>query len=322
MNLLLMTAERASSVCTHAAKGSIDGPVHSDTFKTMLTLHTYIVHLILRTGQLMIRWRLLKLESHDAFLNMAIDEAILEARIRDRVPNTLRLYRWNPSAVSIGRFQSIWREVNLRECVVSGVDVVRRISGGGAVYHDSEYEVTYSVVMKRGDLDAGDVLQVYYYICNGLIKAARIVGVNAEYERGDARHCPNITVNGRKISGNAQANRKDSILQHGTLLVNVDFSKMFTFLKIPRKASCMDFQRTAKSKIGSLVSELGRSLSISQVSEAIRLGFEEALGIELVEGVLTDYEATLAQELERTKFVTPTWNFEGRSDSLSLEPVS
>jgi len=301
----------------------VDNRLGFDALDTMLTLHIYIVQLNTeKAEQLMTRWRLLKPEPHDAFFNMATDEAMLEARIKDRVPNTLRLYRWRPSAVSIGRFQSIWKEVNLGECAVSGVDVVRRISGGGAVYHDSEDEITYSVVMKRRDLGTDDVVQAYYYICNGLIEAARMVGVNAEYDRGNARHCPNITVKKRKISGNAQANRKDTILQHGTLLVKVDFNKMFTFLKIPCKDACIDFQSTAKRKISSLTSELGRLLSISQVCEAIRSGFEEALGIELAEGVLTDYEVNLAQRLEREKFVTRNWNFEGRTENLSLKPVS
>ncbi len=72
-------------------------------------------------------WRLLRLEAHNAFMNMAIDEAILQARLAGEVPDTLRFYRWNPSAVSIGRFQKIENEVNLEECKKHGVDVVRRM---------------------------------------------------------------------------------------------------------------------------------------------------------------------------------------------------
>ena len=80
-------------------------------------------------------WRLLKLETHDAATNMAIDEAVLRARIADKVPNTVRFYRWKPSAVSIGRFQNVNNEVNLDNCAKHGVEMVRRITGGGAVYH-------------------------------------------------------------------------------------------------------------------------------------------------------------------------------------------
>ena len=101
---------------------------------------------------------------------MAIDEAILRARIAGKVPNTIRFYRWKPSAVSIGRFQSIQNEVNLDNCKQHGVDVVRRITGGGAVYHDSQGEITYSVVVKREDLGASDVTVAYNKICSGLTK--------------------------------------------------------------------------------------------------------------------------------------------------------
>ena len=79
-------------------------------------------------------------------MNMAVDEAILRCRAANSVPNTLRFYRWKPSAVSIGRFQKLENEVNLKNCAKLGVDTVRRISGGGTVFHDSEGEVTYSVI--------------------------------------------------------------------------------------------------------------------------------------------------------------------------------
>src|SRR5690606_20281498 len=102
-------------------------------------------------------WRLLPLETHDAFMNMAIDEAIYTARLADKVPNTLRFYRWQPSAVSIGKNQTPENEIYLDNCKQLGVDVVRRISGGGTVYHDFEGEVTYSVVAKISDLGTADV---------------------------------------------------------------------------------------------------------------------------------------------------------------------
>src|SRR5208283_3711959 len=93
-------------------------------------------------------WRLLPLQTDNAFVNMAIDEAILTARIAGQVPNTLRFYRWQPSAVSIGKNQNPEAEVYLDACTQLGVDMVRRVSGGGTVYHDYDGEVTYSVTAK------------------------------------------------------------------------------------------------------------------------------------------------------------------------------
>ncbi len=259
-------------------------------------------------------WRLLKPKTHNAFVNMAIDEAILRARICERAPNTLRLFRWHPSAVSIGRFQSITDEVNLENCRLHGVDVVRRISGGGAVYHDSDAEMTYSVVVKRGDLGTNDVAEAYGRICDGLIEAAHILGVNAEYNKGNVKQCPNIIVEGRKISGSAQAQKKGVILQHGTFLINVDLKKMFTFLKTPWKDACLDVVSIAERKITSVADELDDQVSDDQVFHALSKGFEKALGIDLMEGSLTDYELNLAEELKTEKFSTHKWTFEGKSE--------
>lgn len=161
-------------------------------------------------------WRLLKAETHNAFFNMAVDDAILQARIEGKTRNTLRFYRWHPSAISIGRFQNISNEINLEDCRTHGVDVVRRVSGGGAVYHDSEDEVTYSAIVKQEDLKTNDIAEAYNRICNGLIEAARLLGVNAEYNEGNIKQCPNIIVKGRKISGKRPGTqeRRDSSTWH------------------------------------------------------------------------------------------------------------
>ena len=258
-------------------------------------------------------WRLLELEKFNAFSNMAVDEAILQAVIVGKALNTLRLYRWWPSAVSIGRFQAVRREVNLGACATSGVDVVRRISGGGAVYHDSEGEVTYSVVVKKTDLGTSDVAEAYRSICNGVIEAAWDLGVDAEYSRGDVRQCPNVTIADRKVSGSAQAHRKGVILQHGTLLLDVDLKRMFTFLKVPWTDRRMDIISVAERRITSVAGEKGGSLPENLVHRALLKGFEKALDAEFSEGKLSDYELDLCKKLERDKYRTRMWTYEGKT---------
>lgn len=257
-------------------------------------------------------WRLLGLETCDAFMNMAVDEAVLQARIEGKAPNTVRFFRWNPSAVSIGRFQDIWREVYVRNCEKHGVDVVRRITGGGAVYHDRKGEITYSVVAKKEDLGSGDVAVIYRKICSGIIAAVKILGVDAEFNVGDFKQCPNITVSGRKISGSAQSYKKDSVLQHGTLLLDVNLEKMFTFLRVPWAKTCMEVVSIAERKITSLRHELKKEVSEEKVYHALVEGFENSLGIQLVEGELSSYECRLAETLRREKYLTHRWNFEGK----------
>ncbi|MHC1591226.1 MAG: lipoate--protein ligase family protein, partial [Candidatus Helarchaeales archaeon] len=170
------------------------------------------------------KWRLIELETHDAFTNMAIDEVIFNARIQDEVPNTIRFYRWKPSAVSIGKNQSLSAEVNLAACEELGIDVVRRITGGGAVYHDYEGEITYSIIAREGEEVPSDIDESFRKLCKGIILALQKLGLEAEH---GVFHCPSIFVKNRKISGNAQARRKGVVLQHGTILLDYDPSLMY-----------------------------------------------------------------------------------------------
>jgi len=256
---------------------------------------------------------LIKDGAHNAFVNMAIDEAVLRARIEGLAPNTLRLYRWSPSAVSVGRFQKVESEVQVENCQKLGVDVVRRITGGGTVYHDAEREVTYSVVATKKDLGTEDITVIYGKIYSGLAEAARILGVSADFSRGDARNCPNLTVKGRKISGSAQAHRKGVVLQHGTLLVDVDLEAMFTLLRVPWARTCLEVADVARNKITSMRKELDRSVSTDEVAETLAQGFEKALDIKLTNGELTPHEHAMAESLCRQKYATAQWNLNGTS---------
>ncbi len=244
---------------------------------------------------------------------MAVDEAILRCRVAETVPNTLRFYRWKPSAVSIGKNQNAEKEVNMENCRKLGVDVVRRISGGGTVYHDEQDEVTYSVVARTEDLDTSDIAEVYSRIYAAINEALRILGIPADYSPGDMKNCPNLTVNGRKISGSAQANKGGIVLQHGTLLLNVDLERMFTLLRVPWANSCMQVVNVAKNKLTSVKDELKHSVNPETAADAIAHGFEFALNLRLAQGTLTREEEELAQKLYREKYSTDDWNLNGKT---------
>ncbi|MEM0058182.1 MAG: biotin/lipoate A/B protein ligase family protein [Candidatus Bathyarchaeia archaeon] len=260
----------------------------------------------------MTAWRLLKFETHNAYMNMAIDEAILNARIKGIVPNTLRFYRWNPSAVSIGKFQNVGNEVYLENCLKHGVDVVRRITGGGTVYHDAEGEITYSVVADKTSLNTKDITEVYARIYAGIVQALKILGLKADFNEGNPKVCPNLTVNGKKISGSAQCHKSGVVLQHGTLLVDVNLEKMFTFLKVPWAKTCMEIVGIAKNKITSIRAELGKEIPLETVHEALIKGFHETLGTPLKPEELTPYERELAEKLYKEKYATANWNMHGK----------
>jgi len=257
-------------------------------------------------------WRLLKLEVNDAFSNMAIDEAIVTARIDSSVPNTLRLYRWKPSAVSVGRFQDVFNEVHVENCKRHGVDIVRRITGGGTVYHDCDSEVTYSIIVKEEDFGTTDVVYAYNTISNGLIEAAKILGVTADFNPGDPRNCPNIAINGKKISGSAQFHKGGILLQHGTFLFDANLEKMFTFLRVPWAKTIQDVVYVAKERLTSIRKELNHNVSVEEAYEALIQGFQKALKIQLEEGDLTVQERHHALRLREEKFSTDDWNLKGR----------
>ena len=260
-------------------------------------------------------WRLLKPKTADAFTNMAIDEAIMKARIENRVPNTLRFYMWKPSAVSIGRFQKLADEIHVENCRKHGVDIVRRITGGGAVYHDSEGEITYSIITKTKDLGCRDLdmIGAYQKICSGLNEAVKILGAKADNHPPDPKRCPNLTISGKKISGNAQSSKKGVLLQHGTFLLDINHEKMFTFLKVPWAKTLNDVLKVSKRKLTSARQELESQFTTEEAYRALVKGFEKVLKVQLVEEELTEYEQKLAEKLRKERFVTEDWTRLGKA---------
>ena len=258
-------------------------------------------------------WRLLEVETNNAFMNMAIDEAILTARASKQVPNTLRLYQWAPSAVSIGKFQNPQNEVNLANCRKLGISMVRRISGGGTVYHDAKGEITFSVTTTAQDLGVTDIAGAYLKVYGGIKDALGILGVPADFSEGDEKNCPNMTVRNKKISGSAQARKSGAILQHGTLLLNVDLEKMFSIIRVPWAKSLEEIVCVAQKRMTSASNELGHDVSAETMASAVVLGFKNALKIELEQGELTAFERKTADKLCEEKYSTRNWNLNGKS---------
>jgi lipoate-protein ligase A len=253
-------------------------------------------------------WRLIPLETHNAFMNMAIDEAILQSRMENLVPNTLRLYQWQPSAVSIGKNQNLNDSVYVNTCRELGVDLVRRNSGGGTVFHDQAGEVTYSVTAQTRDLGAADITAVYTRIYAAITDALRLLGIPADYSAGDQKNCPNLTVNDRKISGSAQTVKRNVVQQHGTLLLNVNLPCMFQLLRIKGVDNCSIAAQIAQRKITSVQNELGHAVTPETAANALTQGFKATLKIHLNPAQLTLYEQALSKKFYTSKYATDNWN--------------
>jgi len=171
-------------------------------------------------------WRLLPIEINNGYWNMAIDEAILQLTIENKSPNTLRFYKWNPSTISIGQNQSLSSEVDTTVAKKKGFNIVRRITGGGAVFHDNDREITYSIICPikfLENLNAYKVIEQFEIIEMGIISGLKNYGLESE---PGIIHCPALFLEGKKFSGNAQVRKKGHILQHGTILLELDADLM------------------------------------------------------------------------------------------------
>jgi lipoate-protein ligase A len=258
-------------------------------------------------------WRLIPTETYNAFMNMAIDEAILQSRINNLVPNTIRLYQWRPSAVSIGKNQNPNETLYTETCHKLGVDIVRRNSGGGTVFHDQTGELTYSVTAHTRDFNASDITEVYTSIYEAITDALRLLGIPADFNPGDHKNCPNLTVNARKISGSAQTVKRNIVQQHGTLLLNVNLPLMFQLLRIKSVDDCSLAAQIAQRKITSVQKELGHAVTPETAANALKQGFKAILKIQLKPAQLTMYEQALAKKLYTSKYATSNWNQNGKT---------
>ena len=260
------------------------------------------------------RWRLIRDEACTGRRNMAVDEAIARLVGRGEAPPTLRVYRWAPPCVSLGYFQR-YEEVNLKECQKRGLDVVRRPTGGRAVVH--HHEVTYSVCLGTTDVPES-VVQSYVYLSRGLLEAYRHLGADATLAPGrrhasssaacfDIPSVQELLVNGKKAVGSAQVRKWEALLQHGSLPLKFDAEEVSSVLTHDAEAAAR-LRRVLSARATDLEEALGRVPEPGEVEEALRVGFEKGLGIELVYGELSKAEEELSLRLETGKYGNPIWN--------------
>lgn len=245
------------------------------------------------------KWRVVPLHTTNAFTAMGIDEAVSESVAEGKSDPTMRFWRWNPSAVSVGYFQGIEDEVNLDACKNTGVDVVRRRTGGGAVYHDFKGEITYSVIGPEEIFPKG-IRESYQLICGWIIDGLAKLGIDAQFVPIN-----DILVGQRKISGNAQTRRGGMLLQHGTVLYDIDVEKMFSLLKISKEKISDKMIKAVQERVTRVLDY--RMVSIEQLYDALLKGF--TAGKEYAIGSLTAEELKRASELAEERYAAREWNF-------------
>ena len=243
------------------------------------------------------KWRVIPLAINNAFVNMAIDEAVSES-VAQGAPPTIRFYRWLPSAVSIGYFQGIRDEVDIDKCSELGVHIVRRRTGGGAVYHDYGGEVTYSVIAPEQLFPMG-IRESYSVICSWIVNGLRHIGIESEF-----KPINDIITSGKKISGNAQTRRRGVLLQHGTILYDVDVRKMFSLLKVSQEKISDKLIAAVEERVTSVSRQ--KDVGIHELQEALVSGFTEDK--EHYFDSLTNDEASRAEALAE-RYASEEWNY-------------
>lgn len=271
-------------------------------------------------------FRFLNTQVQDAAMNMAIDESVLTHHLNGEVPPTLRVFRWSQPSISLGRFQSIEREIVSERCQQLGVALVRRPTGGRAVYHHEEF--TYSIVIsKRYGVPPG-VVAAYAYLAQGLLAALRLLGIQAELSDERVSKHPSaacfssstqadLTSGGFKLIGSAQVWKDDALLQQGSLPLDDQSAEFFSMLRFPNEVAreeALDQYRNKTTPLHTFVP----GASWDDVADAFRNGFSEALQEDFVYNTLSPSEWELAHRLVEEKYSKLEW----RKERITLTEAS
>lgn len=230
-------------------------------------------------------WRLLDTGVRTGAENMALDETILQAMEKEQIPNTLRFLQFYPKVFLVGIHQNVEDEIRVEYCKKNGIDINRRITGGGAILFD-ESQLGWECVLSTDTHNfPKKVDELNEMMCQGVILALKNLGINAAFRpRND------IEVNGRKISGTGGTGSKESFLFQGTVLIDFDVETMVKGLKILDEKILDKNISSVRERVTCLKWELGYVPPLEDIKLEIKKAFEEVFGIKIVENGLTEYE--------------------------------
>ncbi|TWI55973.1 lipoate--protein ligase family protein [Halalkalibacter nanhaiisediminis] len=271
-------------------------------------------------------WRFIDSGACSPAYNMALDEALLDWHSKGLIPPTIRFYSWNPATLSIGYFQKVEKEVNLDKVREYGLGFVRRPTGGRGVLHDQE--LTYSVIVSEAHPEMpATVTEAYRVISEGILEGFKDVGLDAHFsiprtdeEKSalknprsavcfDAPSWYELVVEGRKVAGSAQTRQKGVILQHGSIILDIDEDKLFDLFKYSSDRLRERMQKNFKNKAVAINALRDQPLSMAEAKEAFRKGFEKGLNIELEPYTLTAQEEELVWKIAHDRYEQDEWNF-------------
>ncbi|MFB3160511.1 biotin/lipoate A/B protein ligase family protein [Neobacillus sp. 179-J 1A1 HS] len=271
-------------------------------------------------------WRFIDSGNCSPSFNMALDEALLDWHSEGKIPPVIRFYGWDPATLSIGYFQKVEKEIDLEAVKAHGLGFVRRPTGGRGVLH--EHELTYSVIVSEDHPEMPKtVTEAYRVISEGILKGFHHLGLEAYFavprtdeERSalknprsavcfDAPSWYELVVEGRKVAGSAQTRQKGVILQHGSILLDLDEDKLFSLFKYPSERVKDRMKSAFKNKAVAINEISSRTITLEEAKEAFYKGFAEGLNIELQPYQLTEEELAYVNKIAKERYESDEWNF-------------
>ncbi|SDC50922.1 lipoate--protein ligase family protein [Streptomyces prasinopilosus] len=249
-------------------------------------------------------WQLIHEGPQPPALHMALDEVLTAEVAAGRRPPTLRVWEWGGPAVIIGSFQSLRNEVDPEGAARHGIEVVRRISGGGAMFVEPGNTITYSLSVPEALVQGLSFQDSYAYLDDWVLGALGDMGIRAWYQPLN-----DIATDQGKIAGAAQKRMvgpgggPGAVLHHVTMAYDIDADKMLDVLRIGKEKMSDKGTESAKKRVDPLRRQTG--LPREAVIERMIDSFRTRYGVSA--GEVTGEELARARELARTKFTTPQW---------------
>lgn len=263
----------------------------------------------------MSNWRIIDTGSLSAAENIALDAALFEAKSKGLSANTIRFLQFNPPCALIGFHQTIEHEIRTDFCRENGIDINRRITGGGAIYFDTT-QLGWEVIASRRDFGNINIQELTKRICDAAASGLKRLGIDAEFRpRND------IEVNGKKISGTGGVFDGDAFLYQGTILVDLDAEAMIKALRIPTEKLTAKGLNSAKERVTSIKDELGYLPPLDKIKHVLADAFSEAFGISLKEGSLTEDERALYNK-NINYYKSDKWIYSVQEPSDKMQTIS
>nr|WP_040512751.1 lipoate--protein ligase family protein [Gracilibacillus halophilus] len=265
-------------------------------------------------------WYFLDTGEQSPAYNMAVDDCLLRWHSNQEIPPVIRFYQWKPAGLSVGYFQKTKGKINFDALENQNIDLVRRLTGGRAVLHDQE--LTYSIIVSESHSDMPrSVKEAYLILSKGLLEGYNNLGIDASFAIPEEKQKTTqsavcfeepswyeLVVHGKKAAGSAQTRKKGVILQHGSIPITVDDTKLYDMFVYPNEKVKERARRAFKDKAISIEEAAGRTVTMEETKDAFKHGFEQGLNITFKPLTFSDDQKKEIEHVMHHTYMSDAWN--------------